>query len=217
LAVHYYLNEVLHLPAHILGVDVNEEVIQKSMKRAESLGDGIDFTCGPIGRVDAHADIVIALHACDTATDDALAQAVRSEARLILCVPCCHHDLNRSVRARGEAEVLRPILRHGILRERTADLLTDAFRSLALRILGYRTEVVEFVSPEHTARNLMIRAVRGASVGDAALIREYRDLRTFFGVTPAIERKLGERFQEMVNRDPKCQELAPSTERESDG
>jgi SAM-dependent methyltransferase len=200
LAVHHYLNEVLGIPARILGVDVNEEVIKKSVARADHVGAaGVAFTCGRIGAVDAKADIVLALHACDTATDDALAQAVRSEARLILSVPCCHHDLNRELRPQGPAAVLRPVLRHGILRERAADLLTDAFRALALRIVGYKTDVVEFVSPEHTARNLMIRAVRGASVGDAALVREYLEMRQFCGVTPYIERGLGEAFQRQLS------------------
>jgi hypothetical protein len=148
--------------------------------------------------VDVKADVVLALHACDTATDDAIAQAVRSEARLLLSAPCCHHALNKEVRAEGPAEVLRPILRHGILRERTADLLTDAFQALALRIMGYRTEVVEFVSSEHTARNLLIRAVRGAPSGDEALVREYVEMRRFWGVTPYIERALGGAFQRFL-------------------
>jgi SAM-dependent methyltransferase len=199
LAAHHYLNDVLGVPARVLGVDVNEEVIRKSVARADRLGaDGLAFRCGPIGAVDAPADIVLALHACDTATDDAIAQAVRASARVLLSVPCCHHDLNRSLRPEGPAAVLRPILRHGILRERTADLVTDAFRALALRILGYRTEVVEFVSPEHTARNLMLRAVRGAPAGEEALVSEYQEMCRFWGVTPYIERALGEPFQRFV-------------------
>ena len=199
LAVHHYLNDALGVPARVLGVDVNEEVIQKSVARADHLGAAaVAFACGPIGSIETKADIVLALHACDTATDDALAQAVRSEAQLILSVPCCHHDLNRELRPQGPAAVLRPVLRHGILRERAADLFTDAFRALALRIVGYKTDVVEFTSPEHTARNLMIRAVRGAAVGDAALVREYLDLRQFCGATPYIERALGQPFQQLM-------------------
>src|SRR5262249_56736688 len=104
-----------------------------------------------------------------------------------LSVPCCHHDLNRQLRSKGAAEVLRPVLRHGILHERAADLFTDAFRALALRIMGYKTDVVEFVSPEHTARNLMIRAVRGVPPGDGAMVREYLEMREFCGVVPYIE------------------------------
>ncbi|MDY3562888.1 SAM-dependent methyltransferase [Gemmata sp. JC673] len=202
LAAHHYLNDVLGVPARILGVDVNEEVIRKSVERAERLGaSNLEFECRRIGTADVPADIVIALHACDTATDDAIAQAVRSGARLFLGVPCCHHDLNKVISATGPAEVLRPVLRHGIMAQRAADLVTDAFRALALRITGYRTDVVEFVSTEHTARNLMIRAVRGASAahaGEAEHVAEYIELKRFWRVTPYIEKVLGEPFQQLV-------------------
>ena len=189
LAVHHYLKDVLDIPARVLGVDVNEEVIRKSVERSEGLGEGLSFACGRIGAADAQPDVVLALHACDTATDDAIAQAIRSEARVLLSVPCCHHNLNDQLRAEGPAEALRPLLRHGILRQRTADLVTDAFRAVALRIMGYQTDVLEFISPEHTARNLMIRAVRGCRrSARAAFVREYLELCRFWGVAPYIER-----------------------------
>lgn len=156
------------------------------------------FNCQQIGTVHSKADIVLALHACDTATDDAISQAVLSEARLLLSVPCCHQHLNKQLRAEGPAKVLRPLLRHGILQQRTADLVTEAFRALVLRIMGYRTDVVEFVGTEHTARNLMIRAVAGASVGDAAYIAEYVEMKRFWGVTPYIEMLLGEQLQRLL-------------------
>jgi hypothetical protein len=200
LAVHHYLTEVLAIPARVLGVDINEEVIRKSVERSDHLGaGGPRFVCGRIGEVDAKPDVVLALHACDTATDDALALGVAAEARVVLSVPCCHHHLNEQVRPEGPAEVLRPILRHGILKQRTADIVTDAFRALALRIMGYRTDVLEFISPEHTARNLMIRAVRGAPPGDAELVNEYLAMRRFWGVVPYIERALGEPFQRLLH------------------
>jgi SAM-dependent methyltransferase len=199
LAAHHYLNDVFGVPARILGVDVNEEVVRKSVARADRLGAaGLSFACGRIGEIDAPADVVIALHACDTATDDAIAQAVRSEARLVLSVPCCHHALNKEVRPDGPAAVLRPILRHGILRERAADLVTDAFRALVLRLAGYHTDVVEFVSPEHTARNLMIRAVRGGPIGEPAAVAEYREMKRFWGVTPYVERALAGPLRELI-------------------
>lgn len=191
LAAHHYLNDVLALPARIIGVDVNEELIRKSTERAEKLGTvGLNFECARIGSFEAKPDIVFALHACDTATDDAIAQTIANGAKLLLSVPCCHHHLNDSIRADGPTEVLRAVLRHGILQQRTADLVTDAFRALALRIMGYRTDVVEFVSPEHTARNLMIRAVGGLPVGDPAFVNEYREMKRFWNVTPYIETSL---------------------------
>jgi hypothetical protein len=200
LAVHYYLNDVLRIPAHIIGVDVNDEVIRKSIERSERLGDRRpEFSCGSIDTVATRPDVVLALHACDTATDDALAAAVAAEAKLILSAPCCHHHLNEQLRADGPAVVMRPLLRHGILRQRTADIVTDSFRALTLRIMGYRTDVVEFVSPEHTARNLMIRAVRGLPSGDPAFAHEYRELKRFWGITPYIEKALGEAFQRLVH------------------
>lgn len=191
LAVHHYLSAIRHVPATVLGVDINESVIRKSMQKAEILGaKGLSFACGTIGSIDTRADLVIALHACDTATDDALAQAVRSEARLILCVPCCHRHLNRQLKPIGPSSVLRPVLRHGILSERTADIITDAFRALALRILGYRVDVVEFVNLEHTARNVLIRAVRIEQTEPAPFIQEYQDLKRFLNVEPYIETAL---------------------------
>jgi hypothetical protein len=199
LAVHYYLQEKLGIPARVLGVDVNEEVIRKSIERSERMGAaGLQFACGRIAAVEAKPDIVLALHACDTATDEALTLAVARQARIILSVPCCHHHLNDQLRAEGPAQVLRPLLRHGILHQRTADLVTDAFRALALRIMGYRTDVIEFISPEHTARNLMIRAVRGLLPGDAAFVQEYLEMRRFWGVEPYLERALGEPFQQFL-------------------
>lgn len=199
LAVHHYLHDILGIPARVLGVDVNEEVIRKSVERSERLGTaGLQFACGPIASVAEKPDIVLALHACDTATDDALALAVAREARILLSVPCCHHHLNDQLRAEGPAQVLRPMFRHGILHQRTADLVTDAFRALALRIMGYRTDVIEFISPEHTARNLMIRAVRGVPPGDAVFVQEYLEMRRFWEVEPYIERALGENFQRLI-------------------
>ncbi len=199
LSVHHFFNNVRGVPARITGVDVNEELIRKAAGRADKLeANGVTFACGPITAVEAKPDVVLALHACDTATDDALARAVAGEARLLLSVPCCHQHLNQSLKADGPAAVLRPILRHGILRQRAADLATDAFRALALRVMGYRTDVVEFVSPEHTARNLLIRAVRGAPVGERTFVDEYRELRRFWGVTPYIEGVLGEPFRRLV-------------------
>jgi SAM-dependent methyltransferase len=218
LALHYYLNEMLRLPAHIIGVDVNEEVIRKSSQRSERLGaEGLEFRCQRIGALTVSPDIVVALHACDTATDDAVAHGIAADARVLLSVPCCHHHLNEALRAEGDAAVLRPLLRHGILHQRTADLVTDAFRALVLRIMGYRTDVVEFISTEHTARNLMLRAVRGAPVGEAVFVREYLEMRRFWGVSPYIEGMLGERFQQLLAALPERSAQASSASVRSPG
>jgi SAM-dependent methyltransferase len=201
LAVHHYLNNILNISAHVMGVDVNEEVIRKSSERSARCGaTGVRFAVGRIDTTQTRPDLVLALHACDTATDDALALGITTQARAILSVPCCHHHLNEQVRPEGPAAVLRPLLRHGILKQRQADLYTDAFRALILRILGYRAEVIEFISPEATARNLMIRAVRGPTEGDSTFLAEYRALRHFCGATPYLEELLGERLSRWLTQ-----------------
>jgi SAM-dependent methyltransferase len=188
LAAHHYLNHVRGVPARLVGVDVNDEMVRKSLVKADALGAaGLTFACGRIGTVDVPADVVIALHACDTATDDALIQAVRSNAKLILAAPCCHQHLNRQMPAAGP---LRGLLRHGILRERQADLVTDALRAAALRAMGYRAEVVEFVGLEHTARNLLLRAVKVGEPGRPEAVAEYEALKAFWGVEPYLDRLL---------------------------
>jgi SAM-dependent methyltransferase len=187
-AAHHYLNDVRNIPARILGVDVNEGLIRGSVAKAGHLGTGdVNFQTGTIGRLDAKPDVVLALHACDTATDDAIIQAIRSDAAAFLGVPCCHRHLNRQLKPDG---VNAPALRHGLLRERQADLLTDTFRALALKIAGYKTDVVEFVSPDVTAKNLMIRAVRGGPKRDPAAVAEFAALKAFWKVEPYVERAI---------------------------
>lgn len=188
LAAYRYLNVMQGIPAHLTGIDTSAYLISKSAETAAALGyaDGTAFHHAPIRDYvpPAPPDVVIALHACDTATDDALIQGMAANARLIVCAPCCHHHLNAQL---STVDPFRPVTRHGILKERLADLLTDSLRALALRIMGYRTEVVEFISAEHTNRNLMIRAVRRTPIGEAAFVAEYRALRDFWGVTPYLE------------------------------
>jgi len=135
-------------------------------------------------------DIILALHACDTATDEALVQGIVSQSHLIMCVPCCHHELHGQIQT---VEAFRPVLQHGILKQRLADIVTDALRAQALRLMGYKTDVVEFVSSEHTDRNLMIRAVRRGMMGDKRAMQEYTELKEFWGVTPYIEKLLREK------------------------
>lgn len=101
-----------------------------------------------------------------------------------MAAPCCHKELNARLEA---ADALRPVFRHGLLKQRTADIITDAFRAQLLRLAGYRTDVIEFIAAEHTAKNLMIRAVRTGRAADAKARREYEDMKAFWGVTPYLE------------------------------
>jgi hypothetical protein len=140
---------------------------------------------------------VLALHACDTATDEALARAVRWEAPLVLAAPCCHHDVQRQLaqsrsHGLGPPEPYGALVRHPILRERFADVLTDSLRALLLRMLGYRVDVVEFVDSRHTPRNAMIRAVRTGGAPAREVLEEYRALTTGWRLTPALERMLAD-------------------------
>ncbi len=185
LATAHYLGDIKRIAVRVKGIDVNPEVIEKARARAAEWGrKDIEFHVGKIGSLaNLHADIVLALHACDTATDDALAQGIRSGAQLILAVPCCHKYLNDQLKI----PALAPIHHQGILHERLADIITDTFRALILKTHGYRAEVIEFISPEHTARNLMIRATKVRPAGDAAAKKEYEAFKSFTGVTPYLE------------------------------
>ncbi len=196
--LYHYLNDIRGIPARLTGVDNNEKLITKSNRQAEKLvADGLCFVRSPIGdfQPEVPPDIVVALHACDTATDDSLAVGIRGGAGLILAVPCCHHDLNRQLQA---VAPFAPVLRHGILKQRMADMLTDTFRALILRIMGYKTDVIEFISSEHTDRNLMIRAVKRVEPGEREFVREYRELRDFWGVIPYLEKLLGKEFARLM-------------------
>ena len=197
-AAYHYLNHILGRPARMSGVDLRGDLLEKHAQTAKMLGWN-DITFHRCAIADftpaARPDIALALHACDTATDEALAQGIHWQSRLIISVPCCHHDLQEQIRKQHSPEVFRPIFRHGILAERQGDILTDSFRALILRIMGYQTEVIQFVSPEHTARNLMIRAIASPSPTPPGFIEEYKQMKAYWQVTPCLEKLLGEAFQ----------------------
>lgn len=193
--VYHYLNQVLGRRASLIGIDVRGELLTKHRETAQSLGwDRLTFEAGAIADfVPARPpDITLALHACDTATDEALAQGIRWGSKLIIGVPCCHHHLQEQIGRQGAPDLFRPVFRHGILAERQGDLLTDSFRALILRIMGYQTDVLQFISPEHTAKNVMIRAVRSDVPAPAEFVEEYRKMKEYWNVTPYLETLLGE-------------------------
>jgi SAM-dependent methyltransferase len=189
-AAYRWLSAVRGLPVRFVGVDVKEQARRRNSELAEELGsgDGLRFVRGDIATatVGDDPDVVLTLHACDTATDDALARAVTWQAPLILAAPCCHHDLQRRLRSAPTPQPFGLVTRHGILRERLADTLTDAMRAALLRMRGYRVDVVEFVGSKHTPRNTMLRAVRTGSTGDPAVASEYADLIAQWRVRPRL-------------------------------
>jgi SAM-dependent methyltransferase len=191
-----YLSTVRGLPVHIVGVDVKAQARRHNAAAAARLGmsEQVDFIDSTItaATVDVPPDLVVALHACDTATDDALARAVRWGAPVILAAPCCHHDIQRQLALAATPEPYRLVTRHAILRERFADVLTDALRAAVLRIVGYRVEVIEFVDSAHTPRNALIRAVRTDAPPSLATVAAYRSLVEAWGVQPRLATLLAE-------------------------
>ncbi|MGI4896247.1 MAG: class I SAM-dependent methyltransferase [Janthinobacterium lividum] len=180
------------LDLQTVGVDVRADVVETSRQAAGEAGlAGLGFAIGSIATGEPFAqhspDVVMALHACDTATDEALARAVRWQAPLVLAAPCCHRDVQRQIVASGSRD---PLVRHPILRERFADVLTDVLRSLLLRLLGYRVEVVEFIDSAHTPRNALLRGVRTGAAPRAEDLAEYDDLTSTWAVEPALARML---------------------------
>ncbi|MGZ8688419.1 MAG: methyltransferase, partial [Gaiellaceae bacterium] len=172
-------------------LDLKESVVAECEALARRLGTaGLRFEVGDIAGYDGieGADLVVSLHACDTATDAALDRAVRVQASVILAVPCCQHELLPQL---ASAE-LEPLLRFGILRERFAAETTDAVRALLLGAVGYDTQLAEFIELEHTPKNILIRAVRRPSRDCAKSLADYRVLQAALGLDPALERLLGE-------------------------
>ncbi|MGZ4334683.1 MAG: class I SAM-dependent methyltransferase [Gaiellaceae bacterium] len=174
----------------LVGIDVSPSVIETVRGIAAELGyDEARFEVSTIAsfETDDPIDLLVSLHACDTATDDAIAAGVRLGADAIVVAPCCHHELAAQIAAGAKDGLLR----HGLLLGRQADLVTDALRASALEMAGYRVEVMEFVSAEHTAKNVMLRAEKAPSPGRAErAAAEYVELRDRYGVSPAIERLL---------------------------
>jgi SAM-dependent methyltransferase len=193
-AAQRYLTSVRELPVVVTGVDVKEQSREHNTALAAELGVDARFVVGSIAgaTLDPPPDVVLALHACDTATDEALARAVEWGAQLVLAAPCCHHDIAAQLRKAPTPAPYAMLTRHGILRERLADTLTDGLRASLMRQLGYRVDVVQFVESKHTPRNTMLRAVRtGAPVKGGNVRAEYDAMVAEWGIRPRLAELLG--------------------------
>lgn len=158
-AIYYYLHELKGLEVSITGLDLKEDVIMHCNELSRKYGyDKLKFIRGDIAEYEGltKADMVVTLHACDTATDYALEKAVKWDAKVILSVPCCQHEVNKQIKC----DTLQPVLQYGIVKERMSALITDAFRAELLRTVGYEADLLEFIEMEHTPKNILIRAVK---------------------------------------------------------
>lgn len=186
-AIYYYLKVLKGYPVRITGLDLKEDVIRHCNELAVKYSyDKLEFLCGDIAYYDgcSQVDMVVTLHACDTATDYALAKAVGWGAKVILSVPCCQHELNKQMKN----DLLSPVLHYGILKERMAALMTDGLRAQILEANGYRTQILEFIDMAHTPKNLLIRAVYNGHCADNK--DQINELLAAFDVNPTLYRLL---------------------------
>ena len=185
-AMYYYFRELKGYDVQIVGLDLKEDVIRHCSRLAEEYGyEKLHFYKGNIADYEGvtSVDMVVTLHACDTATDYALAKAVEWGAQVILSVPCCQHELNRQI----ENQLLQPVLKYGILRERISALLTDGIRANLLEEAGYDTQILEFIDMEHTPKNLLIRAVHTGKKRDGEALKH---MMKALHVQPSLEKLL---------------------------
>lgn len=154
-AVYDYLVNKMNLKAEVVGVEIRPDLIKLCNATAQKIAfQGLRFEEGYIGNYDLpKTDVLIALHACDTATDDAIQKGIEAGAELIICAPCCHKQVRKAM---THSETLESILNYGILKERQAEIVTDTIRALLLEVNGYKTKVFEFISTEHTGKNVMV-------------------------------------------------------------
>lgn len=196
-ALYHFLKVVNGYDIHMIGLDLKSDVIQLCHDLAQALDyqNNLQFIQGDINKLgeETLVDLVISLHACDTATDAALEKAIRWNAKVILCVPCCQHELMHQI----EQEALTPLLKHGILKERFAALVTDAARAQLLELLGYQTQIMEFIDLEHTPKNLLIRAIKRIEPNKKQ--KENGDVYLKFKETLHINPSLEKRFQKKIS------------------
>ncbi len=190
-AMYYYLHEMQGFDINVIGLDLKEDVIDKCNKLSKKYGfDKLNFYKGDIASYEGvdHVDMVVTLHACDTATDYALEKAVKWGAEVILSVPCCQHEINSQIKN----DILEPVLKYGLIKERISALVTDALRAEMLECVGYNVQILEFIDMEHTPKNILIRAVKGKN--KAKNIEQYEKCVEFLGVEPTLCKLLEEQI-----------------------
>ncbi len=194
-AIYHYLHELKGKEVQIIGLDLKEDVIAHCNALKDKYGyKNLQFLTGDIKDYTGQdeVDMVVTLHACDTATDYALYKALKWNAKVILSVPCCHHEVNRQI----DNEALRPMLKYGIVKDRIAALVTDSLRALILEKHGYETQLLEFIDMTHTPKNILIRAVKSDKIVSAAkqakLSAQEKDFTEFLGIYTTLQKLLDE-------------------------
>ena len=194
-ALYWYLVQKLGVEVEIVGLDLKKNVIELCNNIADELGyKDLSFKMGDIkGYTEFdEVDVVITLHACNTATDDAIVKAVKWNAKLIMTVPCCQQELFKQI----HSEVMSPLMKHGTIKERIASLVTDSIRGNLLEALGYNVEIFEFIETEHTPKNLVIRAGNKGKASKKAL-DEYKTFRDQWNLTPYLEKALADELNKI--------------------
>lgn len=185
-AVADYIANNLHSEAETVGVELRPDMVELCNTTANKTGlEHLSFAQGSIDGYDsAGTSVLIALHACDTATDDAIAKGIAAEAELIVVAPCCHKQIRREIETSNASTPLDYLLRHGIFTERQAEMVTDGIRALILEYFGYSTKVFEFISDQHTPKNVLIvgQRIRGEHEPDPAILDKIRDAKAMFGI-----------------------------------
>ena len=188
-AMYYYLHELQHRDIEVTGLDLKADVIEHCNQLAKKLCyEKLHFEKGDISTYEGAdaVDMVVSLHACDTATDYALEKAVKWGAKVIMAVPCCQHEVNRQIKC----DALQPVLKYGLIKERISALITDAVRANLLEKCAYDTQILQFIDLEHTPKNLLIRAVKSNKIKAKSAADSVDDLISFLQINPSLERLL---------------------------
>ncbi|SHJ73997.1 class I SAM-dependent methyltransferase [Paramaledivibacter caminithermalis] len=191
-ALYHYLVYELGLDINVIGLDLKKDVIDFCNEIADELNyDRLKFIHGDIKGFEGidKIDMVVSLHACDTATDDAITKAVNWKADVILAVPCCQHELFNKI----HNPIMKPMEKYGIIREKLSTIVTDSIRASVLEIMGYSVQMLEFIDMEHTPKNILIRAFKNNKLNKEA-VSEYKKFKKFWGVEPYIEGAMGDEF-----------------------
>jgi hypothetical protein len=194
--MYYYLVEVKQINADIIGLDLKTDVIEYCNDLSEKLGyEHLHFVQGDIKSFQGleQVDMVVSLHACDTATDESLAKAIEWDADVILAVPCCQHELFKKI----HNPVMKTMEKHGLIKERMSSLITDSIRANVLEIMGYNTQVLEFIDMEHTPKNILLRGYKTGKANEDA-VKEYNEFKQFWHIQPYIEQAIGKPLQERI-------------------